>query len=101
MKKKWFREGLTWNTLIFDFEKKKVSVWYFQISTKYCTILPQYNGKCDGYHVPVISWLFFRWGKVSAGRLKVDDNGKFKDGRTGEKYRILLRRDFYLSLVKG
>ena len=100
MKKIKIREGFTRNTLIFDFKKKTVRVRYFQITGKHFTLLPQCTGKGAGQDMPVISWLFFRWGQMPVGRLKADQSGSIKDDTTGKKYRISLRKDFYLRIAR-
>ena len=100
MEKIKIREGFIWNTLIFDFGKQKISVRYFQITEKHFTLIPQCKGKGAGQDMPVISWLFFRWGHLTAGRLKADKSGSIRDDTTGKKYRISLRKDFYLRITE-
>lgn len=96
MKKIRIREGLTWNTLIFDYRKKRVSVRYFQVTTKNFTFLPLSKTNIAGQNIPVVSWLIFRWGQMPVGRLRANENGSIRDDRTGRKYQLSLQRTFRL-----
>ena len=99
VKKVKLREGQTWNTIIYNFEKKKIWIRYFKI-TKEFSFTPVYKESFGKMKLPVMSWLWFRWGNILAGRLAYSLEGKLKDSR-GVGYRILLRKDVFSKLVSN
>lgn len=98
MKKVRIHEGRIWNTLIYDFEEKKLLVRYFKIAPENFLILPRYDSNYNNQKISVISWLCFKFGQATIGKLKRTLQGNITDESTGYKYRVSLRKDFYSVL---
>lgn len=98
MKKVQIHEGRIWNTLVYDFEEKKLLVRYFKITKENFLILPRYDSNYNYQKIPVISWLCFQFGQETIGKLKRTLQGNITDKSTGYKYRVILRKDIYSIL---
>lgn len=99
MKKVRIHEGRIWNTIVYDFENRKLLIRYFKITPERFLILPKYDRNYKNQRISVISWLCFQFGQTMIGKLKRAANGNITDDKTGRIYKISLRKDIFSRLT--